>query len=106
MDEDDNSSLLAFATPVSNGSVPFQKFPYGILLKALMKFKCVRNFLYNSEFILRRDLSIALGNLLIFGASLLRKRYKYWLKVPSDFVHTIDSSLIAPFLSFVKQHFK
>ncbi|KRZ14333.1 hypothetical protein T4C_13352 [Trichinella pseudospiralis] len=26
------------------------------------------------------DLSIALGNLLIFGASLLRKRYKYWLK--------------------------
>ncbi|KRY95422.1 hypothetical protein T4C_4797, partial [Trichinella pseudospiralis] len=30
---------------------------------------------------------MALGNLLIFGASLLRKRYKYWLKIPSDFVH-------------------
>ncbi|KRY94446.1 hypothetical protein T4B_8670 [Trichinella pseudospiralis] len=59
-----------------------EKFPYGILLKALMKFKCVSNFLYNSD-----GLSMALGNLLIFGASLLRKRYKYWLKIPSDFVH-------------------
>ncbi|KRY69115.1 hypothetical protein T4A_9369 [Trichinella pseudospiralis] len=63
-----------------------EKFAYGIPLKALMEFKCVSNFLYNSEFILRR-LSIALDDLLIFGASLIRKRYKYWLKIPSDFVH-------------------
>ncbi|KRY86207.1 hypothetical protein T4D_11455 [Trichinella pseudospiralis] len=54
-----------------------EKFAYGILLKALMEFKC-------------SGLSIALSNLLIFGASLLRKRYKYWLKVPSDFVHIFN----------------
>ncbi|KRZ64681.1 hypothetical protein T10_1006 [Trichinella papuae] len=40
---------------------------------------------------MNNGLTIALGNLLIFGASLQRKRHKYWLKIPPDFVHRLQN---------------